>query len=80
MIRISSSDASFMLHTLEMSERLRGILAPLAEQGGTISDDDADGLRDLCADRLQTHGFDENYQPNQVGQKLEALIDKLFVG
>ena len=43
------------------------------------SDDAADEIRDLCGDRLQEVGFDESYNPNEEGQILESLVDKLLV-
>jgi hypothetical protein len=35
-------------------------------------------LRDLCGERLQIYGFDENYNPTEEGKILEELIDKLY--
>jgi hypothetical protein len=44
-----------------------------------VTESGADTLRDLCGDRLQVEGFDENYQPTKLGRILESLIDKLYV-
>jgi NADPH-dependent glutamate synthase beta subunit-like oxidoreductase len=43
-------------------------------------EDIADELRDLCTDRLDEIGFGKNYEPTKEGEKLEDLIDKLFIG
>jgi len=45
-----------------------------------LSDEHADAIRDLCGERLQEVGFDENYNPNEKGRLLESLMDKLFIG
>ncbi len=36
-----------------------------------------DILRYLCCDRLDTHGFDKNYELTEEGKQFENLIDKL---
>lgn len=63
--------------TVDLRERLEGLVSV---ENKAISDDVADELRDLCTERLDTHGFDESYNPTGEGEKLEALIDKLYVG
>ena len=69
-----------MLSYLTLTDRLRIMLEQLPHDSNKIIDDDiADELRDLCADRLDTHGFDINYNPTAEGSRLEALIDKLYV-
>jgi hypothetical protein len=70
-----------MLTVVTLTDDLRERLEVLAsEQNKAISDDMADELRDLCADRLDTHGFDEDYNPTEEGERLEFLIDKLYIG
>lgn len=46
----------------------------------TLHDDSADLIRDLCGERLQREGFDENYELTTTGKLCESLIDKLFTG
>jgi hypothetical protein len=79
-IHLSPSDAQFMMEKLDLSPSLREMLAALVAAGGEIDDDSADELRDLCGDRLQTHGFDANYVATAEGRRLESLVDRLFVG
>lgn len=43
------------------------------------SDEEADELRNACGDYLQIVGFDETYEPTEIGKYLERLIDKLYV-
>ena len=45
-----------------------------------LSDQEANEIRDLCGERLQEVGYDENYDPNKKGKLLESLVDKLFIG
>lgn len=42
--------------------------------------DEMDALRDACSDLLLRIGFDESYAATPVGNMLEDLIDKLFIG
>lgn len=69
-----------MLTMLQLTPSLRQVLEPISENGGDVDEDIADKLRDMCTDRLDEIGFDENYEPTGDGEKLEELIDKLFVG
>ena len=58
-----------------LGERLRLVRAGRGE----LTADDADRLRDLCGERLQTHGFGPDYEPTEEGRCLERLIDELYV-
>ncbi len=81
MIILTLQEIQFMLTVLALTVDLRERLETLVSvENKTISDDIADELRDLCTERLDTHGFDENYIPTEEGKKLEALIDKLYIG
>lgn len=81
MIILTLQEIQFMLTVLTLTVDLRERLQVLVSvEKKTISDDIADELRDLCTNRLDTHGFDENYNPTEEGKKLEALIDKLYIG
>lgn len=80
MIRLSPEDIYYIIKHLALPAHLKSALDQAQQNGGEISDDDADSLRDLCGDRLQTHGFDRNYEPTEEGRSLEALVDKLFIG
>lgn len=81
MVILTLQEIQFMLRVLPLDGDLRERLEALVSvQYGAISDDLADELRDLCTDRLDTHGFDENYNPTEEGERLELLIDKLYIG
>jgi len=79
MIYLSKYDVQFMLMMLQLTPELNQVLGTIAE-GGEIADDHADDLRDRCTDKLDEVGFDENYEPTENGRKLEALVDKLYIG
>lgn len=81
MIVLTLQEIRFMLTVLSLTVDLRERLeALISVQNKVISDDVADEFRDLCTERLDTHGFDENYNPTEEGEKLESLIDKLYIG
>jgi hypothetical protein len=79
MIYLSQYDVQFMLMMLQLTPDLSQVLKAIAE-GGEITEDQADQLRDCCTDKLDEAGFDENYEPTEDGSKLEALVDKLYIG
>ncbi len=81
MIILTLQEIQFMLTVLTLTVDLREKLEMLVSvDNKAISDDIADELRDLCTERLDTHGFDKNYNPTDEGKKLEELIDKLYIG
>jgi hypothetical protein len=79
-MRLGRDDVEFMLRVLELPNDLRGKLESAAIGRAELSLDDADQLRDLCGERLQTHGFGPDYKATDEGKRLERLIDELFVG
>jgi hypothetical protein len=79
MISLSREDVRYMLAMLELTPDLRQVLEQLTAEGGPIGEEQADELRDRCNDKLDVCGYDENYDLNQDGKKLEALVDKLYV-
>lgn len=80
MIILNQEDALYMLMMLELTPKLKQVLNEISSEGGEISDDYADELRDLCNDKLDVCGYDNNYKLNEDGNKLEMLADKLFIG
>ena len=70
-----------MIRALPLSNSIKKELTKLTPlEVKLISDDLADELRDLCTERLDTHGFGIDYNPTEEGIALEKLIDKLYVG
>lgn len=70
----------------EQAEALQRIELPLGLRGKNLqaslnlTDEEADELRELVADRLLDCGFDRDYRPTAEGRVLEGLIDALFTG
>jgi hypothetical protein len=56
------------------------VLVPRKHPAAALTDEDADVVRDLCGEKLQTSGFESDYTPTDVGRRLERLVDKLYVG
>ena len=81
MIILNLKEIQFMLTVLSLTVDLRRILEALVSAPKKVVPDSiAEDLRDLCTDRLDTHGLDEDYNPTEEGRKLDSLIDKLFTG
>jgi hypothetical protein len=79
MITLNLSDIRFMQTVLSLSESHRKLFDKLtSKKEKLIPDEVSDELSDLCADRLETHGFDAYHSPTEEGRKLEELIDKLY--
>lgn len=74
---MKTADARFLLDVLDLPDALRH---RLEADHVELSDDDADELRDLCGERLQSHGFGPSYAPTEEGRRLEELINALYVG
>jgi hypothetical protein len=79
MIRMADQDIDFMLRALALPDELGERLRLVRAGRGELSADDADRLRDLCGERLQTHGFGPDYTPTEEGRRLERLIDELYL-
>lgn len=80
MVTLSKTEVIFMLTMLRLTPEISQVLEAIADRGGDIDDDIADELRDMCTDCLDEIGFDENYDLINDGERLEKLIDKLFIG
>lgn len=76
MIKLNQNEIHFLLNNLELDINE----TPLLNSNLPIDEDFADKLRDMCIDKLDFCGYDENYEPNKIGKELNKLIDKLFIG
>ena len=79
MVKVNSNDITFILKILELTPVIRESLQAMRNPGD-INEDMADEIRDICIERLDEIGFDEDYELTAIGKKLDILIDKLFVG
>ncbi len=76
MIKLTKIEKDFLINNLELDSNEIKTL----NNSETIDEDFADKLRDMCTDKLDYCGYDENYKPTQIGKELNKLIDKLFIG
>ena len=83
-VELSPKEHEMLTTTVQMPDALRQVVQSAHQSGRTwcleLSDDDAEEIRDLCADTLQQIGFDKRYEPNKAGWILEGLVDKFFTG
>ena len=79
MIYLNSKEIIFIIKTLDLTPDLKVILENI-HNGGEISDDTSDILRDFCTDKIDEVGYDENYEVTKIGEVLDILIDKLYTG
>ncbi len=80
MIRLAPRDIDFMLQVLDLPDGFDRKLRLVRDGRASLTADEADALRDLCGERLQTHGFGPDYEPTEEGRRLEKLIDQLYTG
>ena len=84
LIELTDDEQQILVTSVPLPETLRSSVESARQSGRKwlldISEDDADEIRDLCADRLDEVGFDERYEPNKAGLLLEGLVDKFFTG
>ena len=75
MIKLSQLEKDFLANNLELDPK------EIKELISNISNDDAsEKIRELCIDKLDYCGYDDNYELNNIGKELNKLIDKLFLG
>jgi hypothetical protein len=86
-IIITEHQRDYILSTFNLSSRVKDQIFSASKVHPQSSKyklnlvtEDVDELRDTFMDRLQIHGFDEDYQLTEEGQMLEDLIDRFFVG
>ncbi len=83
-IKLTELELNYLRSLSETPEIIRKELVALGAKNPpytvTLTDCEADDLRETCADQLPIEGFDKNYEPNEKGRILESLIDKLFTG
>ncbi len=81
MTSLSVAELCYMLRVLPMEPLTRQACERVTvDLTYRLTTEQIDGMRDLCADRLQIVGFDESYEPTEEGRLLESLLDKLYQG
>jgi hypothetical protein len=83
-VTVTDAERQLLLNRVGLPQRLQFIVAS-AQQGSkgwgmTLSGNDADEIRDHCADTLTYIGLDKQDAPTRDGLLLESMIDKFFTG
>ena len=83
-IALNKNEYAYLCQASFLPSRLRDALSFIEKSKDTysltISEDQANEIRDLCGEQVQIAGFDEKYEPTQEGGILEDLIDRFFPG
>jgi hypothetical protein len=83
-IKFTKKQKDYLINNcLLQKEDLTKLLSTGKEQFNSfiieLSEDKIDELRDICSDKLQEIGFDEDYELTNDGKMLEELIDLLYI-
>jgi NAD dependent epimerase/dehydratase family enzyme len=77
---LTVAETLYLVRDLRLDEATRGAIerASVSLQE-VLTPRQADAIRDLCGERLQQVGFNENYKPTPEGRLLETLVDKFYI-
>ncbi len=76
-IKLAKKESDYILEKVLQKENSNFIEAVKNRE---LSEDEANDIRDICLEKLDTIGYDENYELNDDGVILNELIDKLYIG
>jgi hypothetical protein len=86
-IRLPLAHWTYLANSLELPTHLLQRLRqaqPCASPGSRVdvvlTAEEADDMRNRCAEQLQLRGFGADYELNDEGRMLQELIDYLFTG
>jgi len=83
-IKLSNREYNYLISSdflpFDCQSLLRSIHKMNSDYQLELQEDKVDTFRDLFGDRLQTFGFDKNYELTKEGELLEDLIDKFYFG
>lgn len=83
-VELTEDERELLTTRVRMPETLREVVRSARSVGGKwqlqLSQDQAEEIRDHCANSLIEIGFDERYQANKAGQLLEGLVDTFSTG
>ncbi len=82
-IKLSKSEYTYLCQAAFIYKRYKELLSSAQQISDvhliTLSENQADEIRDLCGEQLEIVGFDKKYELTHEGTILESLIDKFFV-
>ena len=70
-VKIGLPELEYLIRNFHELKKIRSIEVK-------FDDKTALDIRDWASDKLDTHGFDENYELNEDGKILESLIDIFY--
>ena len=76
-VELKYSDVLFLTKNVNIPESLRMKFFEFIGRRLELTEDESLLLKDECSNSFVKNGFDENYDINVVGDKLEDLIDIL---
>jgi hypothetical protein len=83
-IELSDADYRYLAHapflTLECQALIQAAVKKESFWLLSISEDEAEEIREQLQDQFLYCGLDEDYVPNAEGKQLDALIDAFFTG
>jgi hypothetical protein len=82
-IKLNKKEYNYLCQATFINESCKNLLSSSQTDDDTylitISEDQADEIRELCGEQLQVIGFDDKYELTLEGKILESLVDKFFV-
>lgn len=82
-IELNKNEFNYLCKASFLKDRYRKILFASEHRTDhyslSISEEQADEIRDLCGTQLQIAGFNDNYELTPEGEILESLIDKFLI-
>lgn len=72
-VSLNERDVEVLRRVLQRDEKLR---QQVSRGSNEFTQEEAGQIHEYCADLLPSIGFDSDWEPNELGQMLEDLIDK----
>lgn len=82
-VKLSSHQKEYLLKSVLNESPLSSVGENITKKNNSyyvdVTEEQADNIRDLCCDKLDIYGYDEDYELSSVGEILEELIDLFYV-
>jgi hypothetical protein len=82
-IELNKKEYEYLCLASFLEDRYKTLLRATQIKGSmyflTVSENEADDIRDLCGERLQIVGLDKDYELTEEGRILESLVDKFYI-
>jgi len=77
-VKLKYADVIFLTKNINIPDSLRMKFFEFIGNKLELTENESLLLKDECSNSLVKNGFDENYDTNDIGDKLEDLIDVLY--